>query len=85
MRPDVAVVTNLGVVHLETFGTREVLADATMTTLMMTMSAYSGRRVTKDFILNKSKWQFGPNYDELSMDMELPIQPVPSPGKVPLV
>jgi UDP-N-acetylmuramoyl-tripeptide--D-alanyl-D-alanine ligase len=26
--PDVAVVTNLGVVHLETFGTREGLADA---------------------------------------------------------
>ena len=28
VRPDVAVVTNLGVVHLETFGTEEGLADA---------------------------------------------------------
>jgi UDP-N-acetylmuramoyl-tripeptide--D-alanyl-D-alanine ligase len=28
VRPDVAIITNLGVVHLETFGTREVLADA---------------------------------------------------------
>jgi UDP-N-acetylmuramoyl-tripeptide--D-alanyl-D-alanine ligase len=28
IRPDVAVITNLGVVHLETFGTRENLADA---------------------------------------------------------
>jgi UDP-N-acetylmuramoyl-tripeptide--D-alanyl-D-alanine ligase len=28
VRPDVAVVTNLGVVHLETFGSREGLADA---------------------------------------------------------
>jgi UDP-N-acetylmuramoyl-tripeptide--D-alanyl-D-alanine ligase len=28
VRPDVAIVTNLGVVHLETFGTEEVLADA---------------------------------------------------------
>jgi UDP-N-acetylmuramoyl-tripeptide--D-alanyl-D-alanine ligase len=28
VRPDVSVVTNLGVVHLETFGTTDVLADA---------------------------------------------------------
>ncbi len=28
IRPDVAVITNLGVVHLETFGTRDRLADA---------------------------------------------------------
>lgn len=28
VRPDVAVITNLGVVHLETFGTHEALADA---------------------------------------------------------
>ncbi|MGI9667986.1 MAG: UDP-N-acetylmuramoyl-tripeptide--D-alanyl-D-alanine ligase [Acidimicrobiia bacterium] len=28
VRPDVAVVTNLGVVHLETFGSTEILADA---------------------------------------------------------
>ena len=28
VRPDVAIVTNLGVVHLETFGSEEVLADA---------------------------------------------------------
>jgi len=28
VRPDVAVITNLGVVHLEAFGTREVLADS---------------------------------------------------------
>jgi UDP-N-acetylmuramoyl-tripeptide--D-alanyl-D-alanine ligase len=28
VRPDVAVITNLGVVHLETFGTEERLADA---------------------------------------------------------
>jgi UDP-N-acetylmuramoyl-tripeptide--D-alanyl-D-alanine ligase len=28
VRPDVAVITNLGVVHLETFGSREGLADA---------------------------------------------------------
>lgn len=28
VRPDVAIVTNLGVVHLETFGTVEALADA---------------------------------------------------------
>ncbi len=28
VRPDVAIITNLGVVHLETFGTVEVLADA---------------------------------------------------------
>ncbi len=28
VRPDVAVITNLGVVHLETFGSRSVLADA---------------------------------------------------------
>lgn len=28
IQPDVAIVTNLGVVHLETFGTQEILADA---------------------------------------------------------
>jgi UDP-N-acetylmuramoyl-tripeptide--D-alanyl-D-alanine ligase len=28
VRPDVAIVTNLGVVHLETFGTTDILADA---------------------------------------------------------
>ncbi len=28
VRPDVAIITNLGVVHLETFGSEEVLADA---------------------------------------------------------
>lgn len=28
VRPDVAIVTNLGVVHLETFGTEAILADA---------------------------------------------------------
>ena len=56
-----------------------------MTTLMMTMSAYSGRRVTKKFILEQSNWQFGPAYDELAMDMQLPIQPVPIPGQFKLV
>ena len=63
----------------------QILVDATMTTLMMTMSAYTGKRVTKKFILEKSKWQFGPSYDELSMDMKLPIQPVPIPGEFKLV
>ena len=63
----------------------QVLADATMTTLMMTMSAYSGRRVTKKFILEKSNWQFGPSYDEMSLGMKLPIQPVPIPGEFKLV
>ena len=63
----------------------QILADATMVTLMMTMSAYSGRRVTKEFILNESNWQFGPSYDELSLDMELPIQEVPLPGQFQLV
>jgi UDP-N-acetylmuramoyl-tripeptide--D-alanyl-D-alanine ligase len=28
VRPDVAIITNLGVVHLETFGTEDVLADS---------------------------------------------------------
>ena len=63
----------------------QILADATLVTLMMTMSAYSGKRVTKDFILNESSWQFGPSYDELSMDMPLPIQDVPLPGQFQLV
>ena len=63
----------------------QVLFDATLTTLMMTMSAYSGKQVTKDFILNESTWQFGPSYAELSLDMHLPIQAVPIPGQFKLV
>ena len=63
----------------------QVLVDATTVTLMMTLSAYTGKQVTSDFLRNKSKWQFGPSYDELSMDMELPIQDVPIPGQFKLV
>ena len=63
----------------------QILADATLVTLMMTMSAYSGKQVTKDFILGESTWQYGPSYDELSMDMELPILDVPIPGQFQLV
>jgi predicted dehydrogenase len=63
----------------------QILVDATLTTLMMTMSAYSGKVVTKEFVLEKSNWQFGPSYDQLSLDMELPIQPVPIPGQFQLV
>jgi hypothetical protein len=63
----------------------QILVDATLVTLMMTMSAYSGKNVTKDFVLKESKWQFGPSYDELSLDMELPIQDVPIPGQFQLV
>ena len=62
----------------------QVLADATMTTLMMTLSAYSGKEVTKEFILNESTWQYGPSYDELSLDMELPVLDVPIPGQFQL-
>lgn len=63
----------------------QVLADATLTTLMMTMSAYTGKLVTRQFVLEQSKWQFGPSYDQLAMDMTLPIQEVPIPGKFQLV
>ena len=63
----------------------QILADATLVTVMMTMSAYSGKQVTKDFVLNESTWQFGPSYEELAMDMELPIQDVPLPGRFELV
>jgi len=63
----------------------QVLADATLVALMMTMSAYTGRQVTKKFVLEQSSWQFGPSYDQLAMDMELPIQEVPIPGKFKLV
>ncbi len=63
----------------------QVLADATLTILMMNLSAYSGREVTRKFVLEESDWRFGPSYDELDMDMELPILPVPMPGQFPLV
>ncbi len=39
IRPDVAVVTNLGVVHLETFGTTDVLADAKYELVEMLISS----------------------------------------------
>ncbi|MCA8975116.1 MAG: Gfo/Idh/MocA family oxidoreductase [Planctomycetes bacterium] len=63
----------------------QVLADATLVTLMMTMSAYSGRLVTKEFVLEQSTWQNGPSYEDLSLDMVLPVQEVPMPGRFQLV
>lgn len=63
----------------------QYLVDATMTAIMMTMSAYSGKQVTRKFVLEQSKWQQGPSYDQLTMDMKLPIQEVPMPGKFQLV
>lgn len=52
---------------------------------MMTRSSHPGKPVTKQFVLEQSKWQFGPSFDQLAMDMTLPIQEVPIPGEFKLV
>ncbi len=57
------------------------IAESTLTAIMGRMSAYSGQEVTWDFALN-SKLDLFPK--ELKLG-DLPIAPVPIPGRTPLV
>jgi myo-inositol 2-dehydrogenase/D-chiro-inositol 1-dehydrogenase len=58
------------------------IAEGTLTAIMGRMSAYTGKRVTWEQALN-SKEQLMP--DSLTWDMPMPVAPVATPGKTPLV
>jgi predicted dehydrogenase len=60
----------------------EWMVQSTLTALMGRMAAYTGAEVTWEHIL-KSKESIFP--EKLSLDMELPVAPMASPGRTKLV
>lgn len=58
------------------------VAESTLSVIMGRMSAYTGQKVTWDWVLNKSKLDLRPEKYELG---DLPVRPLPVPGKTPLV
>lgn len=58
------------------------VAESTLTAIMGRMSAYTGKRVTWEKALN-SKEELAPQ--NLTWDTPVPVPPVPTPGKTPLV
>ncbi|GIW80924.1 MAG: dehydrogenase [Gemmatales bacterium] len=59
------------------------VAESTLTAIIGRMSAYTGKAVTWDFALEKSKLDLMP--PKLDWNMKLTVQPVPIPGKTPLI
>lgn len=58
------------------------VAESTLTAIMGRMSAYTGKPVTWDQALNSKEDTFP---TKLDMNMELPVPPVPIPGKTKLI
>jgi len=58
------------------------LAESTLTAIMGRMSAYTGRALKWDWVMNASKLDLSPERYELG---ELPVRPIAVPGKTPLV
>jgi myo-inositol 2-dehydrogenase/D-chiro-inositol 1-dehydrogenase len=58
------------------------VAESTMNAIMGRMSAYTGRALKWDWAMNASKLDLTPPKYELG---DLPVAPVPVPGKTPLV
>jgi predicted dehydrogenase len=58
------------------------VAESTLTAIMGRMSAYTGRALSWEWVLNSSKLDLTPPHMELK---ELPPLEVPIPGKTPLV
>ena len=58
------------------------MVQSTMVALMGRMAAYTGKKVTWDFILHKSQEKRVP--DHLEWDMKLPVRPMAMPGVTPL-
>ena len=63
--------------------TGDRFTKTTMMAVMARMSAYSGKEVTWDFAMNKSKEDLFPQ--NFAWDMKLPVAPVAMPGSTPLV
>ncbi|NQT80095.1 MAG: Gfo/Idh/MocA family oxidoreductase [Candidatus Aminicenantes bacterium] len=58
------------------------IAESTMTAIMGRMSAYTGRALSWDWVMNASKLDLSPPRYEM---IELPVRPVAVPGKTPLI
>jgi len=58
------------------------LAESTLTAIMGRMSAYTGRAMKWDWVMNASKLDLRPEKYELG---DLPVRHLPIPGKTPLV
>ena len=56
------------------------VAESTLTAIMGRESAYTGKRIAWDQILN-AEWRLGPRPEDLQLDMELPVDPAPQPGR----
>jgi len=59
------------------------VAESTMVAIMGRLAAYTGKRVTWDFVMNKSKLKLMP--EPLDPKGSLPEPPVAIPGKEPLI
>ena len=58
------------------------IAESTLTAIMGRMSAYTGREVSWDWVMNASTLDLTPPCFEMG---DLPVGPVPVPGKTKLV
>lgn len=58
------------------------VAESTLTAIMGRISAYTGRALKWDWVMNASKLDLRPEKHELD---DLPVRPVPVPGKTQLV
>jgi len=58
------------------------IAESTLTAIMGRMSAYTGRALKWDWVMNASKLDLSPPRYEMS---ELPVRPVAVPGKTALI
>ncbi|HEC03473.1 MAG TPA: Gfo/Idh/MocA family oxidoreductase [Phycisphaerales bacterium] len=58
------------------------VAESTLTAIMGRISAYTGRAVSWDWVMNASQLDLRPEKYELG---ELPVRPVAIPGKTPLI
>ena len=58
------------------------IAESTLTAIMGRMSAYTGRALSWDWVMNASELDLSPPKYEMG---DLPVRPVAVPGKTPLV
>ncbi len=71
-----------GIREGKTMNDGKIVAEATMTAIMGRTSAYTGRELKWDWIMNASKLDLTPPKYEMG---PLPVSPVPLPGQTPLV
>jgi len=58
------------------------IAESTMTAIMGRMSAYTGRAMSWDWVMNSSKLDLSPPRYEMG---KLPVRPVAVPGETELI